>query len=215
MMIRLFQLGFALLVLAFYLLPGPVSSSSILETKHNLSISGPGPVKSTTEGEVCIFCHAPHHARRDIPYLWNRSDSTVNYIPYQSSTLHATVGQPTGASKLCLSCHDGTVALGALLTRPDEVPFAGGIRFIPEGRAKLGTDLSDDHPISFVFDSALAASNPELADPVGMPPQVKLDKNKELQCTACHDPHKDDYGRFLVMPNQYSGLCTTCHDKDG
>jgi len=215
MMIRLFRHGLIFLALAINFVPGAVSSDSILDTKHNLSLSGPGPVKSTTEGEVCIFCHAPHHARRDIPYLWNRSDATVNYIPYASSTLHATVGQPTGASKLCLSCHDGTVALGALLTRPQEVPFAGGIRFMPEGRAKLGTDLSDDHPVSLVFDSALAVSNAELADPSSLPPQVRLDRNRELQCTACHDPHKDSYGKFLVMTNQYSGLCTVCHDKDG
>jgi predicted CXXCH cytochrome family protein len=125
------------------------------------------------------------------------------------------VGQPTGASKLCLSCHDGTVALGALLTRPQEVPFTGGIRFIPDGPAKLGTDLSDDHPVSFVFDSALAASTPELLDPLNLPPEVKLDKDHELQCTACHDPHKDNYGQFLVMTNQYSGLCTSCHEKSG
>jgi len=212
---RLFQLGLAVLALGIYFIPVTVASNSIIDTKHNLSITGPGPVRSTTEGEVCIFCHAPHHARRDMPYLWNRSDSTATYTPYQSSTLHATVGQPTGASKLCLSCHDGTVALGALLTRPSEVPFVGGIRFVPEGPARLGTDLSDDHPVSFVYDSALAAINPELVDPLNLPPHVKLDKNKELQCTACHDPHKDDYGKFLVMSNQYSGLCTTCHDKDG
>jgi predicted CXXCH cytochrome family protein len=212
---RILLAAAVLLMLALYHIPGAVSSGTILDTKHNLSISGPGPVKSTTEGEVCVFCHVPHHARRDIPYLWNRSDATVNYTPYQSTTLHATVGQPTGASKLCLSCHDGTVALGALLTRPQEVPFAGGIRFIPDGRAKIGTDLSDDHPISFAYDSALVTSNPELIDPLGLPPEVKLDKNKELQCTACHDSHKDNFGKFLVMPNQYSGLCTTCHDKDG
>ncbi len=203
------------LALLASLLPGAASPTGIADTPHNLSVTGPGPVKSTTEGEICIFCHAPHKARRDIPYLWNRSDSTTSYIPYQSSTLHATVGQPTGASKLCLSCHDGTVALGALLTRPQEVPFAGGLRFMPDGRNKLGTDLSDDHPVSLVYDSALAASNTELADPSILTAAVKLDKNRELQCTACHDPHSNDFGRFLVMPNQYSGLCTTCHDKPG
>lgn len=214
-MIRLFQLSLVLVTLGFYFIPPTVASISIVDTKHNLSISGPGPVKSTTEGEVCVFCHVPHHARQDIPYLWNRSDSTVNYIPYESSTVHATVGQPTGASKLCLSCHDGTVALGALVTRPQEVAFEGGIRFIPEGRAKLGTDLSDDHPVSFVYDSALAGINAELANPMTLPPHVRLDKNGEMQCTACHDPHDNSYGKFLVMSNQYSGLCTTCHDKAG
>jgi predicted CXXCH cytochrome family protein len=213
-MIRLFQFGLVVLALAFHFIT-PTAANTIVDTKHNLSISGPGPVKSATEGEICVFCHVPHHARRDIPYLWNRSETAANFIPYQSSTLRATVGQPTGASKLCLGCHDGTIALGALLTRPQEVPFAGGIRFIPEGRAKIGTDLSDDHPVSLAYDSALVAINPELVDPTMLPPQVRLDSNQELQCTGCHDPHKDSFGKFLVMSNQYSGLCTSCHDKDG
>ena len=214
-MIRTFQVGVIVVALSSSLLPGTVSSGGITDTKHNLSITGPGPVKSTTEGELCVFCHAPHNARRDIPYLWNRGDSTVNYVPYQSSTLHATVGQPTGASKLCLSCHDGTIALGALVTRPLEIPFAGGVRFLPEGRAKLGTDLSDDHPVSFVYDSALVAGNGELADPSALPTQVKRDKNGEMQCTACHDPHENSNGKFLVMSNRYSALCTACHAKAG
>jgi predicted CXXCH cytochrome family protein len=214
-MIRRFPLGWIVVMLSFYLIPGTASSGGIADTKHNLSITGPGPVKSTTEGELCIFCHAPHNARRDIPYLWNRTDSTANYVPYQSSTLKATVGQPTGASKLCLSCHDGTIALGALVTRPLEILFAGGVRFLPEGRTKLGTDLSDDHPVSFVYDSGLAVGNGELADPSALSAQVRRDKNGEMQCTACHDPHENSYGKFLVMSNQYSGLCTVCHDKDG
>ena len=215
MMPKRYKIGLVFLALGSLLIPGPVSSGSILDTKHNLSVSGPGPVKSTTESEICVFCHAPHNTRRDIPYLWNKSDTTASYTPYQSTTLHAAVGQPTGASKLCLSCHDGTVALGALLTRPAEIPFAGGVRFLPAGRTNLGTDLSDDHPVSLVYDSALASSNLELNDPLALPPQVRLDQNKELQCTACHDSHDNSNGKFLVMVNQYSGLCTTCHSKDG
>jgi len=215
MMSKRYTIGLALLVAGSVLIPGPVSSGSILDTKHNLSISGPGPVKATTEEEICVFCHTPHNGRRDIPYLWNKSDTATSYTPYQSSTLHATVGQPTGASKLCLSCHDGTIALGALLTRPAEIPFVGGVRFIPDGRAKLGTDLSDDHPVSLVYDGALATSNLELKDPLTLPAPVRLDQNKELQCTACHDSHDNSNGKFLVMTNQYSGLCTTCHSKDG
>jgi len=102
---------------------------SVILTKHNLSMTGPGTIKSLFEKRVCIFCHTPHRARGDISALWNRDDSLVTYIPYESSTMYAAVGQPTGASKLCLSCHDGTIALGALVSETQEVPFAGGIRF--------------------------------------------------------------------------------------
>lgn len=194
--------------------PGP-PASSILNTKHNLSISGPGTIKSTTEERVCVFCHAPHNVRRDIPYLWNRQDSTANYIPYQSTTLFASVDQPTGSSKLCLSCHDGTIALGATQSLWYEIPFAGGIRFIPEGPSKIGTDLSDDHPVSFVYDSGLVSARGELADPSTLPPEIKLDSSDQMQCTTCHDPHTNKHGQFLVMPNTFSDLCNSCHNKDG
>ncbi len=191
------------------------SGASILNSKHNLSVSGPGQIKATAETRVCIFCHTPHRGRRDIPYLWNRQDQTVNYVPYQSSTLFAIVGQPTGASKLCLSCHDGTIALGALLSESEEAPFQGGIRFMPTGPSRLRTDLSDDHPVSFLYDDDLAARNRELVGPSLLPPEIRLDGNGQLQCTACHDPHDDKFGKFLVMSIQFSNLCTSCHAKDG
>ncbi|MFH7325812.1 cytochrome c3 family protein [Desulfurivibrio sp. C05AmB] len=189
------------------------ASSSIVDTKHNLSVTGPGPIKSEAD-EICVFCHTPHHASPEFPYLWNRQLSSEEYIPYQSSTLYAAVGQPTGSSKLCLSCHDGTVALGALLTRP-EIEFEGEVRFMPEGfRSRLGTDLSDDHPISFVYDAALASRNPRLRYPDSLPPAVRLDRNQELQCTACHDPHDNTLGKFLVISTEYSELCTACHAQE-
>ena len=184
-------------------------------SKHNLSVSGPGEIKAVSESQICIFCHTPHNARRDIPYLWNRRDQTVSYIPYQSSTLFARVGQPTGSSKLCLSCHDGTIALGAIVSEPEEIRFQGGIQFMPEGPSRIWTDLSDDHPVSFVYDGNLAQARLGLADPALLPPAIKLDNNGQLQCTACHDPHDDTFGSFLVMSNQFSGLCTSCHAKEG
>jgi predicted CXXCH cytochrome family protein len=191
------------------------SGASILNSKHNLSVGGPGQIKAAAETRVCIFCHTPHRGRRDIPYLWNRQDQTVNYAPYQSSTLFAIVGQPTGASKLCLSCHDGTIAFGALLSESAEIPFQGGIRFMPPGPSRLGNDLSDDHPVSFLYNADLAGRNRELAGPSVLPSEIRLDGNGQLQCTACHDPHDDKFGKFLVMSNQFSNLCTSCHEKDG
>jgi len=80
--------------------------------KHNLSVTGPGPVKSASETEICVFCHTPHNANPAVP-LWNQTlSSGVTYQPYTSTTMKATVGLPTGSSKLCLACHDGTVAIG-------------------------------------------------------------------------------------------------------
>ena len=186
---------------------------SILDSKHNLSISGPGALKSTTEEQVCIFCHTPHQARLDTPLLWNRADSQAGFTTYDSSTIFASVGQPSGASKLCLSCHDGTIALGSVLSRTSEIPFAGGIRFIPDGLTKLGAGISDDHPVSFLYDEALAAINGELVSPSLLTGDVKMDNFGLLQCTSCHNPHDNVNGKFLIKPNNFSALCITCHDR--
>ena len=206
-----------LLVLVVCLLITSLSAmaAGIRDTKHNLSATGPGTIKALNEGELCVFCHTPHQGRLDIPYLWNRSDSTANYTPYQSSTLSATVGQPTGASKLCLSCHDGTVALGMLSSRPTEVEFVGGLRFMPEGPSLIGTDLSASHPFSFTYNDALVTDNQELNPPVMLTHPVRLDQNGQLQCSTCHNPHDNSFGKFMVMSNQNSQLCTLCHAVPG
>jgi predicted CXXCH cytochrome family protein len=77
----------------------------------------------------------------------------------------------------------------------------------------LGTDLSDDHPISFDYDAGLVISDPELAHPLSLPQHVRLDSHGQMQCTTCHDSHSDTYDNFLVMDASYSALCTTCHQK--
>lgn len=189
---------------------------SIRSTKHNLSISGPGTITASSEDQICIFCHIPHREDSEKPYLWNRSSPSEPYTPYLSSTLNADVGQPTGSSRMCLSCHDGTIALGAIASSETEIPFKNGVRFMPkESPSHLGTDLSDDHPVSFVYDSILAAESGELKDPDLLPGTVRLGSADQLQCISCHDPHDDTYGRFLVMDNTASSLCITCHDQSG
>jgi predicted CXXCH cytochrome family protein len=187
---------------------------SVVNSKHNLSTSGPGAIRATTEDEVCIFCHTPHRATPIQP-LWNRATPASGYQLYTSSSLDAQTGQPTGASKMCLSCHDGTIALGSVISRDQVIQMAGGITTIPPGSTgHLGTDLSDDHPISFRYDGWLAATDRDLADPTGLPAELPLDANRELQCTTCHDAHDNSFGHFLSMSNEGSMMCRSCHRLD-
>ncbi len=190
------------------------SHSDILNTKHNLSVSGPGTITATDEDQICIFCHTPHHATSVTP-LWNRQLSGVIYNLYGSSTLVSEPGQPTGASRLCLSCHDGTIAIGMLEGMTEPIPLTGGITAMPTGLSNLESDLSDDHPISFAYTSTLAAQRGELQNPQMLPQEVDLEDGQILQCTSCHDPHKDLHGKFLVMSNLNSALCVACHVKTG
>ncbi|MBI5921631.1 MAG: hypothetical protein HY847_08240 [Betaproteobacteria bacterium] len=199
-----------LLALPIWLPVEPVYAE-IATTKHNLSVSGPGTRKSTNEAEVCVFCHAPHNSSPS-GQLWNRRVG-ASYTPYTSSTRKSIAGQPNGASLLCLSCHDGTIALGEVRSRGTAISMAGGAM---SGNSLLGTDLSNDHPVSFVYDAALVSSRGELASPATLarPSKVRLDGSNRMQCTACHDPHDNANGKFLVVANTSSALCNTCHIKN-
>ena len=197
-------------LVSLLLVPNEVHADTILNSKHDLSASGPGPIKAMTESEVCLFCHTPHRGTGETP-LWNHALSSATYTPYDSSTLKATVGQPTGSSKLCLSCHDGTVALGMVKSRSSAINMAGGVTTMPVGSGNLGTDLSDDHPVSFTYDAGLASANGELNPPSALTGKVRLDHNNQMQCTSCHEPHDNQYGKFLVAENNGSALCITCH----
>lgn len=184
---------------------------SVVNSPHNLSAGGPGTVRAASENQVCIFCHAPHNASPIQP-LWNRSMPVDAYLIYTSRALDARPGQPTGTSKMCLSCHDGTIALGAVVSRSLPIQMLGGVTTIPNGHGNIGTDLRDDHPISFRYDTALASADTKLRNPASIPHELKLDANGELQCTTCHDAHNNARGSFLVMDNLGSAMCISCHN---
>ncbi len=210
---------FALFFLIFFLGGSGAGWAGIANTKHNLSASGTSTIKATSEQEICVFCHFPHNANPAEP-LWNHSLSGETYIPYSSSTLFAAApGQPTGRSKLCLSCHDGTIAVGSLrhMPRGGGGGTIAGLESTLSGAGSsfvLGTDLSDDHPVSIVFDTG----NSELAPIATLEANgIILDENGQIQCGSCHDPHSDVYPKFLRKPFTEGGygavLCRTCHDK--
>jgi len=195
-------------------------------TVHNLSVSGPGEVKSFSETELCKFCHIPHNASVPAP-LWGHELSRASYkVP----TVGASTGksqlapQPDGSSKLCLSCHDGTVALGEIAGMPRAITMSGSQRLSPGQRGFLGTDLSGSHPISFTLadfvDNTAKAETDIGMRPMALiaaDPDVRLDSQGKMQCTTCHDPHSDRYfqeGRtphFWVKPT-VGEVCTTCHE---
>lgn len=168
-----------------------------------------------TSGEICIVCHTPHNADisvGDAP-LWNHETTLATFTPYASPTMDATVGQPSASSKLCLSCHDGTVALDNF------GGTTGGTNFII-GDALIGTDLLDDHPISFTYDAALAITDNGLYDPTTTSSGLGGTINDDLlfagqmQCASCHDVHNGSgENNLLRLNNDASALCLTCHNK--
>ncbi|GKT12718.1 MAG: multiheme protein [Thiomicrorhabdus sp.] len=231
--------------------------TDIVNTKHNLSASGPGTLKATTESRVCVFCHTPHagtvNTGEASAPLWNRTLSdTAVYSEYTSPSINAVdTGKPSGSSRMCLSCHDGALVIGnvnyayGVLNAAFGMQGTDGDGTMQSGTGEntgftrnLGTNLTNDHPISFTFDSALATADSELRDPnaeahlgnrvPGVSNPIVPLENGKVQCISCHDPHipKEKFlrlNRTQNTSNPTAGtftesqdiVCIACHEKKG
>ncbi|NMG31967.1 cytochrome c3 family protein, partial [Aromatoleum evansii] len=218
----------ALLALAC-IAPAAAQQSKIANTKHNLSASGSGTVKATAESQICVFCHTPHAANAAAPApLWNRDLSSATYTPYTSNSLDAqtifgALSQPGGSSKLCLSCHDGTMAIGTVgvlggktnvsvtMSGTDAGKMPAGPQGATSGFTRnLGIDLRNDHPISFTFNDTLAAADGELR---------RMDLQQRYPAGSGTVIGIRSTGFKPLLPLQPTGTagagqvqCTTCHD---
>lgn len=219
-----------LLVLGSVLTPPAARSQSVAGSKHDLSASAVNPYSS----QVCAYCHTPHLSNRVLGApLWNRFvDRTKVYTRYQSATLDTVPGDPNDsmASVLCLGCHDGTLGTAVVngYTGSDkhELVNPPGPSAIPANCRRchgdiwgdppfpaLGTDLSNDHPISITYPTP--AQDPAFNVPPSLSdgwPQARLFGGK-VECASCHDPHNPTNVPFLRVANVGSALCLTCHVK--
>lgn len=123
--------GIVPLVLAQNDVPTQFSNmGGIINTRHNMSQSTEQSNSGGTMnpfrnryGEICVYCHTPHGANTAaaVP-LWNRSlPTTTTYTTYDklnTSSLTQAVYQPGAASLPCLSCHDGSQAIDAIINMP-------------------------------------------------------------------------------------------------
>lgn len=213
---RSVRIVFGVAIVGVLLTTAMAQRVSVTESVHNLSPQGSGGrnVVATT-GYACLFCHAPHNATAAPTPLWNQQLSTQTYDMYASTTYHQNGVQPqiAGSSKLCLSCHDGTVAIGQTVSQ-GLIPTTGAMG----PKSNLGSDLRTSHPFSFatpIVDNgelklSLLASPAQTADPA-----VKLVQGT-VECTTCHDSHTPNIDlvvqKFLVRDSSNAQLCLACHD---
>lgn len=205
-------LRFTILLLAAIPLGAQIGGDQL--GTHDLTPSGTGPVKGGLNNS-CLYCHAPHGAMSSPTPLWNQKLSMQTYNFYSSTTYHQTNIQPglNSPSKLCLSCHDGTVAPGQTVIF-GAIPMTGNMK----STSVFGTDLKSSHPFSLqtpLADSpnvnVVLFGNPgQTADP-----KVRL-INGTIECTTCHEPHFQNIDKvlplFLVRDSSNSQLCLACHD---
>lgn len=183
--------------------------SRVKDTPHKLT--GTNGVAVPNQ-EVCRPCHTPHNASTEVGYLWNHQLSTATWTLFDDAD-PASVN--SSSSRLCLSCHDGTVAI-------DSYGGLNGTVFL-SGKKNLGTNLTTTHPIGVAYPTnanqynqpdATGAIRDAVETPAGQ--SAGLEDGK-IQCASCHFAHgsRAAYGMFLRVDNTGSALCMTCHRAPG
>lgn len=198
------------------------NGTGIVGSPHDFSTEG----WNTARVEICRVCHIPHdHGRTlgDNGLLWNHEVTTQTFTMYSSilGPLDGTMDpQPSGVSKLCLSCHDGTVAVDNFDGNTAGTVYIGDY----DADYEIDADLNRTHPISITYNTADPGLNP-LTTTMGTSGTIEdvLDNGK-VQCSSCHDVHDQESvsGTHLLRVRQKgdpgtgngaSDLCLTCHIK--
>lgn len=223
--------------------PAGAAANGIGGSKHNLgSVSRAFKTNGTTE--ICVFCHTPHHTNtaNNLKPLWNRGAQAPSTFTAYGTTLGGTSVANTdiGSTTLaCLSCHDGVTTFDNLVNAPGKsgVVAGGSARGWTFGTGgvysnatmtnvpfmatvlRIGTDLSNDHPVSVAYDPSVAGLRPtdtiissidltsDLAASAGVDGNLlqnrwavsgyisedatiaSLLRDGKVECSSCHDPH--------------------------
>jgi hypothetical protein len=216
---------------------------------------------------VCAFCHTPHHAEDPATAIGYDAVNTTEYTAYTPLWSHAlpenldydqyvsvtfnpglvvkdgvanTYDPMIGPSRLCMSCHDGTVAVDSYYGKTGTATNKGEDFLESESAGNFavakGHGLSNDHPVGMRYSDYVADGSHELKETTSTLPNntdksvadlLFNDANQGLSdimtCASCHDVHNgkavlekpaSGRGYFLVEKQAGSALCLTCHDKN-
>lgn len=210
-------LRFVLLLAIIALAPAVAwAQGGITGTDHDFSAKGGGV-------GLCTFCHTPHKALQTL-LLWNHKLSTNTFSWDVPSTTAGTT-YPSfkgdtykGPTAKCLSCHDGSVAVG------DIAWWNGGAPGAPLDNTKhgagdaanvgLGGAMAGNHPVAMPYPYQQAkntyngsttgsgfTSNEWVIDPTTKNIRLYNDDGAGnitagvvatktgMECSSCHDPH--------------------------
>ena len=162
--------------------------------------SGGMLLRGTGEGSAfCFQCHS------SVALTWKAQHPLSTQFAHLawagSSRLprRASSAQDDG-SRLCLSCHDGSVGRDAL----------GG------AHAGSGGSRLNGHPSGIAYSSGahpgVGQSDSSLTPVSTLDRRLRL-FNGQVGCATCHSPYShEDY--LLVMSNESSRLCLSCHQMN-
>ena len=189
-------------------------------------------------GRGCAACHAPHSGAfgngnnktgdvttgnvalwgEDVGNLYGKAiitgqmDNGASYTETLPSALTGTTPD-VGGVLMCLSCHDGNYAQGAMMKNKvyESLPSTYGTGTIPTLLGNDGTGTGNylnDHPVG--LNAVMGCTGPYNWD-------CTVSATGSVQMTGTHSAQfVTDYG-FFVSPGNYNNtpvvLCTTCHNQ--
>lgn len=197
----------------------------VLGSVHDMRYAA-GAVDFGGNDRVCAFCHTPHHAQLETDPnayypLWSRQLDTEAFEPYTSPTMSAAdwyfADIAIGPSRLCMSCHDGSIAPDQHYNFPGVLPPLVADGWGQPGIGAGDSRLLDDHPIGFNYHevaigpvsgepaSGIVAGRSDFQDPwirsaasgtlryFGNPYEIRvidrLYQGQYMTCATCHDVH--------------------------
>jgi len=203
------------------------------QTGINGSMHDMNSITGTTKdifGRTCVFCHTPHNAQQtpntpNAP-LWNRADVAANLVtPYSWSTPAnlsvdggLTAALPfaddplIGPTRLCMSCHDGTIAMDSHRSKGGT---AGTQVMGTSNHAYISLDLTVTHPIGFKYTDAVTARTTSELVPTSV--GFLTAPSTSFTATSFNTSSRGSLTKssLKIADTLYGGeymTCATCHD---
>lgn len=152
-------------------------------------------------GTLCMSCH---DMRDDSRAAQHGSALGVAHQRWQGkapgrASASASASGLDPESRTCLSCHDGLLS--------SDIALSGSA-------GNFASAIMDDHPVGVPYGRPGGARSSS-GMPFGLRPLSALDPRIRLYdgqvgCNSCHSPYAGTKG-LLVMDNQRSALCLSCH----
>jgi len=235
-------------LIASLLVVSTAAFGAISGTKHDLTATAWTGDDTEDNGELCVYCHTPHAANTSFTGapIWNKGTPAGPFTLYGTTVAGNTAGESgdnatvNAPSMACLSCHDGVSAVNSVVNAPGSgLDSADGDAFVgtgaqvlssiaadASGASVIGTDLSNDHPVSIVYtegDAGLRLKTYDISSWTGATTIQDVLRDTGgvdyVECGSCHDPHDGastggaSSVSFLRVANTASTLCLGCHDK--
>ena len=214
------------LAAAIPLMAASFALGDIASSKHDFSAA------TWSDQQICKPCHTPHNAIQQgiTGRLWAHTLSTQTYKYHGLATKPldqiTTTDDASGtaaqtdmdsATRLCLSCHDGTVALDSFMGK-DGTPdgqMMGSDAQHGSADANLGTDLSNDHPVG--YKAHIDETNASVTAGVThyrykSIASIKAKLKLAVSPDAFPSGKTDQTGAAITYTTYYSVSCMTCHD---